>query len=169
MKATTIDNLDMRIHERYAQDQQALDKTFITEAQLLSPSFEKVATSSIYSSKWEELFEMGVKNLPWAAFSPPPSYTRQPNRFFSYRILPSIFVEASDEDGEHDAQEEDQEKEENKNEILKKALNVIKGKNEDTFLFERDKSAVVTLLQTVLNLNHILTQINSRKLQYQKG
>ena len=45
MKATTIDNLDMRIHERYAQDQQALDKTFITEAQLLSPSFEKVATS----------------------------------------------------------------------------------------------------------------------------
>ena len=53
---------------------------------------------------------MGVKICHGRLSLPPPSYTRQPNRFFSYRILPSIFVEASDEDGEHDAQEEDQRK-----------------------------------------------------------
>lgn len=167
MKATTIDNFNISAHERYAQDQKVLDKTFITEALLLSPSFDKVALSSIYSSKWEELFEMGIKNLPWAVFSPPSAYRGQPNRFFSYRILPSIFVEATDEDGEGEERDEDEEKKES--EILKKVQQVTKGENEDTYLFERDKSAVINLLETVHHLNHILLQINSRKLQYQKG
>ncbi len=161
---TTIDNFDIKVHERYAQDQQVFDKTFILEAQLLSPSFDKVATSAIYSSKWEELFELGMKNAPWAAFSPPPAYARQPNRFFSYRILPSIYVEETDEDGEEEEEEERKE-----NEILKKAQEVKKDKNQDSFLFERDKTAVINLLKAVVSLNQLLGQINARKLQYQKG
>jgi hypothetical protein len=164
-KATTIDNFDIKIHERYAQDQIALDKTFIVEPSLISQHFEITGTSSIYASKWEELFELGIRNIPWAAFTPPPRYQKQAKRFFSYRILPTIFVDDEEQD------EEEQESEEKKRgrEILKKAHAAKKGASEDPFLFERDKTTIINLLQSVLHLNKLLTQVYARKLQYQKG
>lgn len=165
MKAATIDNLDIKIHERYAQDQVALDKSFITDASHPSPHFEIAAASSMYASKWEELFETSVKNLPWASFAPPFAYHRQSNRFFSYRILPTIYVDDGNEEGEK-KQDEEEKKEE---EILQKALSAKKGRNQDALLFERDKTIIVKLLRTVSHLNEMLGQINSRKLQYQKG
>jgi hypothetical protein len=162
LKPTTIDNLDIKTHERYAQDQQIYDKSFITESTLLSPHLEIAATSTIYSSKWEELFEMGTKNIPWAAFSPP-AHQRQTNRFFSYRILPTIFV------AEETDEEEEEEQKKREDEILKKVIRAKKGKNQDPSLFERDRSSILNLLETVRSLNQMLSQINSRKLQYQKG
>jgi hypothetical protein len=161
---TTIDNLDIKIHERYAHDQKILDRTFTKETSLLSSHAEIAATSVIYASKWEELFEMGIKNIPWAAFSPPSFYHQKPNRFFSYRLLPSIYVEDENED---EMDEESERKKEN--ELLKKALQAKKGRNQDSSLFERDKTTIISLLKTVVHLNSLLTQVNSRKLQFQKG
>jgi hypothetical protein len=168
MKATTIDNLDIKIHERYAQDQKILDRKYITESVLLSPHFEITGTSSIYSSKWEELFEMHIKNIPWAAFCPPPRYQMQAKRFFSYRILPTIYLR--DEHDEEDQNSEDEKNSENQyGEVLKKALQTGKGKKQDSHLFEKDKTAIINMLQSVILLDKLLGQINSRKLQYHKG
>lgn len=168
-KATTIDNFDIKIHERYAQDQVALDKTFIVESALLSAHFEITGTSSIYSSKWEELFELNIRNIPWAAFTPPPRYHKQAKRFFSYRILPTIYVEDEDEETGEEQQHEESEEKKRAKEILKKAHSAKKGASEDPYLFERDKSTIINLLQSVVHLNKLLTQVYSRKLQYQKG
>ncbi|MBI2742934.1 MAG: DUF5399 family protein [Chlamydiales bacterium] len=171
MKATTIDNLDIKTHERYAQDQQSYDKNLLLEASNLSQHFEVVGTSQIYVSKWADLFEMGANNQSWAAFSPPPTEHRQANRFFSFCILPSIplidEVENEGEGKESDDQEEEQDEPEH--ELIQRAMQIQKAKNQDSFLFERDKSSIINLLQTVTHLNRLLGQINSRKLQYQKG
>ena len=161
---TTIDNLDIKIHERYAQDQKILDRTFTKETSLLSSHAEIAATSVIYASKWEELFETGIRNVPWAVFSPPSFYHQKPHRFFSYRLLPSIYVE---DENEEEMDEDSERKKEG--ELLKKALQAKKGRNQDSSLFERDKTAIVSLLKTVVHLNELLTQVNSRKLQFQKG
>jgi uncharacterized protein DUF5399 len=166
MQATTIDNLDIKIHERYAQDQKVLDKTLLTDAALLSPHLDLAATSISYASKWEELFELGVRNLPWAAFTAPPSFRRQANRFFSFRLLPTISLLEEDEEEAQDEEEQEKKKE---SELLKKAIAVQKKKHHDAILFERDKTAIVNLLQMVTHLDQLLSQVNSRKLQYQKG
>ncbi len=153
MRVTTIDNLDLKTHERYAQDQKILDRTFVTDSSLLSPHAEIAATSVIYASKWEELFATGVKNLPWAAFSSPSLYRRKPNRFFSFRVLPTIDIGEEEEEPT----------------LLKKARDIKQRENQDASLFERDKGYIVSLLSCVSELNKMLGQINARKLQYQKG
>ncbi len=152
-KATTIDNLDVKIHERYAQDQQIYDRSFVTEASLVSPHADIAATSAIYSSHYEALFE----------------HYRMRNRFFSYTILPFLPQDGERKKGEDEETQEDQEEEDRESILLKKTLQATKAKNQDTSLFEKDKSKIVNLLQTVDHLNEILGQINSRKLQYQKG
>lgn len=168
-KATTIDNLDVKIHERYAQDQQIYDRSFVTEASLVSPHADIAATSAIYSSHYEALFELSIKNHSWAHFTPPSMYYRMRNRFFSYTILPFLPQDGERKKGEDEETQEDQEEEDRESILLKKTLQATKAKNQDTSLFEKDKSKIVNLLQTVDHLNEILGQINSRKLQYQKG
>lgn len=166
MKATTIDNLDVKIHERYAQDQRVYDRSFVTDSSLVSPHADIAATSAIYASQWEALFETSVKNLSWALFTPPSMYYRMRNRFFSYSILPFIDIHRDQEKDEEQQQDEEEAKE---NPLVKKALSAKKGKNQDTSLFERDKTSIIHLLETVDHLDEILGQINARKLQYQKG
>jgi hypothetical protein len=168
MKATTIDNLDVKIHERYAQDQKIYDRSFVTDSSFVSPHADIAATSAIYASQWETLFETSVKNLSWALFTPPSMYYRMRNRFFSYSILPFIDVRRDRENGREE-EEQEEEEQERENPLVKKALSARKGKNQDTSLFEKDKSAIIHLLETVDHLDEILGQINARKLQYQKG
>ena len=151
MKAATIDNLGIKHHERYAQDELVLDKSFIADSRQLSSQMQIAAASTVHSSKWEELFETSVKNLPWATFAPPFEYHRQSNRFFSYCILPTINVSALE--GEQ---------------LIEKAQNARKGRTQDPILFERDKAKIVNLLSTVGDLNKILGLINARKFN-QKG
>ncbi|MFI5334641.1 MAG: DUF5399 family protein [Chlamydiales bacterium] len=165
MKATTIDNLDIKIHERYAHDQKVYDRSFVRDASIVTHHADIAATSAIYSSQHEALFELNVKNHAWAHFTPPALYYRARNRFFSYTILPFL---SFDEENESNVEEQEEE-EEKKNPLKKKTLEAVKGKNQDPSLFERDKSKIIHLLETVDHLNEILGQINAKKLQYQKG
>jgi hypothetical protein len=168
MKAVTIDNFDIKVHERYAQDQFKLEPKYLTETNLVAPHSEITGTSAIYSSKWEELFEIHLRNISWAAFTPPPKYTTQPNKFFTYRILPNISFEDEREqdDGEQDQQEEKQKKNQ---ELLEKVLKAEKGKSDPVHVFEKDRTAIVSLLEAAKFLNQLLQHIQSKKLQYQKG
>lgn len=162
----TIDKLDIKSHNRYAQDQLKLEPKFIREASFIPPHSQLLGTSSIFFSCLDELFETRAKNLPWALFSPPQSYMLQSHRFFTYSILPSICCD--DQKEESDKEEEEEEKEE-KNEIFLKTLNAKKGNTQSNETFEGERRIILSLLGSIKTLNKLLQQINSRKLQYQKG
>jgi hypothetical protein len=162
MKAVTIDNFDIKIHEQYARDQLSFDQTFIVDAQGLSSHFDAGGTSSIYSSKWEELFDIGARNVPWALFAAPFSFNLQRNRYFHFQILPSLKDSLEDEENDEDEAEQ-------KAEILQKILKTKKNARQPHAIFEREKSTLLNFFDSVKMLDKLLTHINTRKLQYQKG
>ncbi len=162
MKAVTIDQLDIKDHVRWAQDQEDYDISFITESHLVAPHPEILGTSVIYPSKFEELFELQKRNLPWASFSPPKNFHMFSKRFFSYRLFPNIYWEENDE-------EESSEDKEHNHDLIQEVLRVKKKENETQTLFEKDKTTVLNLLESIQWANQLLKQINARKLQYQKG
>ena len=168
MDAVTIDQMDIKVHERYALDQEKLDTSFIKDSALISHYSEVMGITSIYSSKWEELFEIHVGNLPWAAFSPPPKFHIQKNRFFSHRIIPSMDWADENEDEEKEEQQKEGAEVPKLNEI-KRALIARKLGAEPLSLFEKDKTALINLLDSIKFLNCLLREINAKKLQYQKG
>ena len=86
----TFDSIDISVHQRYAKDQALLDPTFLAETQLVAHHPEITSISRIYSSKWEELFELYKRSSSWAFFCPPSQYLSQSKRFFSHCLLPTI-------------------------------------------------------------------------------
>lgn len=170
MKAVTIDRLDIKDHVRWAQDQKDYDISFVNESHLVAQHPEILGTSVIYSSKFEELFELQKKNLSWAFFVQPNNFHLFSRRFFSYRLFPSIYLdefeEGEDEEGKEG--EEDSEKEKTEN-LIEEVLKVEKGSQQTHSLFEKDKSSILNLLETIKGIDRMLQLINARKLQYQKG
>lgn len=170
MKAVTIDNFDVKVHERYAEDQQKLDLQFIHEYNQVGTHPEIASLSFIYSSKWAELFETQSNNLPWAAFVTPPRYGLQPNRFFTSYILPSLPWSDDEEQG-LDQEEENEEEQERKRQ-WEQVRALVLGQEPDEqplSLFEQDKSTLLNLVEQIKYLNRWLNEVNARKLQYQKG
>ena len=102
MKAVTIDNLDIKDHVRWAQDQTDLDATYFTEARAISQHPELLGMSVIYASQWELLFDWQKKNAHWASFAPPSKYYLASRRLFSFRLFPTIYWEDDEEDAEQD-------------------------------------------------------------------
>jgi hypothetical protein len=162
MKAVTIDQLDIKDHVRWAQDQEGYDVSFIKESHLVAPHPEILGTSVIYPSKFEELFELQKRNLPWASFSPPKNFHMFSKRFFSYRLFPNIYWEEKEE-------EESSEDEDSNQDLIREVIRMKKKDNQTQSLFEKDKSAILNLLELIKWVNQLLKQINARKLQYQKG
>ncbi len=159
MKAVTIDQLDIKEHVRWAQDQQAFDVTLVTESHLVAPHPEIMGTSVIYPSKFEELFELQKKNLPWACFSPPKNFQAFSKRFFSYRLFPNIYWEDEVEEDEDSPSDN----------LIVEVLKVEKMGDLPSSLFEKDKTAILNLLESIRWVNDLLKQISGRKVQYQKG
>lgn len=174
MRPVTIDKLDIKNHERYAKDQQALDTKYITESTAIGNYFEIVGTSTIFASNFENLFELQNRNIPWAVFTPPDRYHLQTNRFFSYQILPSIYVsdefdEQSEQEKEDEDENENKQKERYRVQFIQKINAAKKGRKQNLSHFESEKSTILSLLESIRHLDKILGQINSRKRQYQKG
>ncbi|MBX3718678.1 MAG: DUF5399 family protein [Parachlamydiales bacterium] len=170
MKAITIDNLDIKDHVRWAQDQAVLDPTYLTEAQAVAHHPEYLGMSTIYASQWEALFEWQKRNLPWASFAPPLKYHVASRRLFSFRLFPSIYwsEEEEEEDGAHEDPSDQQEKEPSVN-LWKEVVNVAAFPHQPSVLFEKDKTAILNLLESIKYLNEMIAHVSSRKLQYQKG
>lgn len=167
MKGVTIDKLDIKDHLRWAQDQEVLETAYVTEASLVAPHPEILGMSMIYPSKFEELFELQKRNQHWAAFSPPKNYHLFGKRFFSYRLFPSIHWEDEKESQEEEFQENFEQQE--NSDLIQVVLRIKKLGNQTSTLFEKDKSAMLSLLESIRWINKLLQQINARKLQYQKG
>lgn len=178
MKPVTIDNLDIKEHIRWAQDRAILDTSFVKEAKEVAAHPEITGTSSIYSSHLEELFDWDKGMHPWANFSPPHSISLFHKRLFSYRLFPNISSEEGSEDEDKSAadQEQQQEQDEQEERALRRAKDLIqhvlalqKSSDQSHSLFEKDKSSILSLLESIRFIDDMLAQITSRKLQYQKG
>lgn len=175
-KPVTFDSIDITVHNRYAKDQETLDPIFLTEPQMIAPHSEITGTSSIFSSKWAELFDIYKPNISWAHFSPPEMYYSQSNRFFSYCLLPDLYWDMEDEE-EKEKKEPvaeilfsfQRKKRPSKKEILS-LLSVMQKEDGTSLLyFEKDKGTIVNLIDAIEKLNKLLAHVQSRKLQYQKG
>jgi len=159
MKPVTIDQLDIKDHVRWAEDQEQYDVSLIKESSLVAPHPEILGLSLIYSSKLEELFDLQKRNQPYASFPQPKNFYLFSRRFFSHRLFPSIHFE----------EEEDEEGNSNSEDLIQTILRAQKPSDQTHTLFEKDKSAIVELLQEIKSIDQLLKQIYARKLQYQKG
>lgn len=178
-KPVTIDSIDITVHNRYAKDQATLDPIFLTEPQIVAPHSEITGTSSIFSSKWEELFDIHQRNVSWAYFSPPEMYFSQSNRFFSYCLLPDLYWEMEEEEDKEKKEPEDEppptvfsfqkKKRPSKKDILTLTALMQKEDGAPLVYFEKDKCAIINLIEAIEKLNKLLAHVQSRKLQYQKG
>lgn len=162
----TIDNYDVKIHERYALDQEKVDFTLIQGADQIPRHFEIAALQSNISSKWEELFQTHELRHPWANFSLPPNYKMMRNRFFSFAISPEFdwFI-----DDQEDEESEEHEEECAQVEEYKAALLAVRSKTTPTAVLEKDRSALLNLVESIQMLNGFLRDVHAKKLQYQKG
>lgn len=155
METVTIDNLNIRTHKRWAEDQARIDPNFLEESAKVSPATEVTGTSSIFASRWASLFGIDIRHLPWAGFTPPAKFNMQAKRFFSYRIIPSLTFPL-------DSQDEGEDEEKQRKNRLKTFLQAHKGN-------QSDKEILNDLLDTIFNLDDLLGTILVKKLQYQKG
>lgn len=174
MTKITIDQIDINAHERYARDQIHLDRKIIQDAGAIPQQSEVLTTYAIYFSFWEKLFEWSSKNLPWASFMPPSKYFAQKTRCFAYQLIPAIQSEednqeegSSQEEGADDSSE-DERKALLLKEMKEKILN-LEAKADPKGTVEQDKMTLIKLFDTVADLNGILKEVYSKKLQYQKG
>ncbi len=164
VKAVTIDQLGIEIHERYAKDQEALDSTYIREA---APHSEIVGTSSIFASEWDKLFEFSLRNHPWANFAAPPNHAfLRRRRYFGFSLVPSL--DGFSQDKEQDEEQDDEEKRESFTEEKQRLMGVKIG-HQALASLEKERSILFNLFASIEELNELLREVHSRKLQYQKG
>lgn len=148
----TIDNFDVRFHERYAIDQGLIDRTFVDDS-LIPPHLSIAGSQSSFASKLEELFETDEAVHPFANFCMPPGFATARNRFFSFAI--SIQFEWQSQQAK--AQE------------YREAVLTQRPQGLPPALLERDRSALLNLIDSVERLNGFLQRIHGKKLEYQKG
>lgn len=162
----TIDNYDIKIHERYVHDQEILKGLAILfdESKEIPKHSEIGGSENSIKSKWEELFETYNHRHPFASFAPPPRFNLMRKRLFSNTISSKFNWADAEEDEEKQEREESKQLEEYKKKILSK-----KSKLTPLSLFEKDRSSLLTLLDAIQTLNSYLRELNARKLQYQKG
>lgn len=170
MKAVTIDNLDIKDHLRWAQDQEILDTVWVEETNIITSQPEIMGMSMIFPSKLEELFELQRKNQHWASFCPPKNFHLFGKHFFSYRLFSTIHWENEEFSDTEEGSEEDSKKQQKPNhDLIQAVLHIKTLGNQSSSLFEKDKTAVLNLLESIQWINELLGQIHGLKLQYQKG
>jgi len=151
MAKVTIDQYSAAVHERYAADRHALEALEIRfDDSYISKDFELAQGTASIQSKWEELFELHIHRHPFASFGIPPRFIKMRKRFFSNALSPEFDWD----------EEEEQHKEK-----VKKATSKMLPKT----VFEKDRTVILTLLDSIETLNTLIDELNGRKLQYQKG
>ena len=86
---TTIADIGLPSHRKYAENISNYDKTQGEEAPHIRKLAELAGTSSIYTSELDGL--LGINETPgtWSTFCPPKGYENQTNHFFFLRLFPS--------------------------------------------------------------------------------
>lgn len=162
----TIDNYDVSVHERFAKDQEALEPVFLVESGKIPAHLDIAALDKSLLSKWEALFELDRHRHTFAQFAPPPRYSLMRNRFFSHVVSQEFdWAEEADEED----QEEQRKQEEKRAKLYKEKIKKTKCSTLPPLLFERERSHLLNLVDSIHLLNGFMREIHGRRLQYQKG
>jgi len=150
MTPTTIDNLSIESHKRYAEDQKIHDPNTAQEAPFVAKRLEGLSTARVTE---ETFFEL-TRSSHLAIFCTPSAMNERKNVFFLGRIFPNIDTE----------------------ELLHTLFQM--NKDEANFWFEelneildqdnRMKKVIETLLRLLSSLNKDLKEIYSRFYEFQK-
>lgn len=166
MPPRTIDNLGIEVSTRYAEDLRELDQQLLIEARGIQEQTEIEITHPFFLTKLEILLEP-QKQQPWATFTPPKGYFEQKKRFFMFQLIPSL---GSEEKHETQTQKilslkifsrkkkEGQQQEEEADSCDPEKEN-----------YEKEKKALLSVLQTIMHLDKEIQEINARRGQYHKG
>ncbi len=168
MAPRTIDNLGIETSTRYAQDQKELDPALLRESRAVAPQAEIESVTPSFPSEVEQLFGLEKRNLTWASFLAPPKYSEQKKRLFSYHIIPSLGPEEKKEAQITKVknflpQEREGDKEEKSNK--QREWEMKREKEEE----EKEKKILLTLLNSMSDLDKFLSAVNARRSQYQRG
>ncbi len=173
MPARTIDNLGLDASSRYAEDQKHLDEKIIKEARAIAPQTIIDVTQPVYPTEFEVLFELSKRNIPWAEFAAPKKYNEQKKRLFTHQTIPSLGSPDKKESqiqkiqAKVQAQSEKWKEEQDKeptSDPNKKFLQERKFEQ-----LEKEKKILMKLFDNVLYLDKDITDMNSRRTQYQRG
>jgi hypothetical protein len=171
MPPRTIDNLGMDASARYAEDQKIYDQALIKEAKGIPVQTEIEVTIPFFPSEMEALLRLTPLQASWASFIAPILYFEQRKRLFTFQSIPSL---GSEDKKESQAQkilsklqllEEKHKKEDREEKDQKKRREQELAFQEE----EREKKILTTLLQTIVQIDKLIIDINSRRSQYQKG
>ncbi|NGX45166.1 MAG: hypothetical protein K940chlam2_00309 [Chlamydiae bacterium] len=84
--AREVSNLGLDAYNRYARDQDTLDKTLLKEARSIPLQTQVDVTQPSYKSEFEMLFSLGAERTPRALFSPPEHFEEGSIKLFTYHI-----------------------------------------------------------------------------------
>lgn len=160
VKPRTIDNLGIETSSRYARDKSTLDTKLIEESRFIPLKTEVSVVRPYIPTEFEE-FLAPDKQTIWASFAPPPESFAYGKPLFSYQLIPSL--------GGYEKQEADEDKLEALEDSLSKSFKDGKQDNQEYQEEEKERKAILFLLKTIGKLDRVLTLINSRRNQYQRG
>lgn len=160
VKPRTIDNLGIETSSRYAKDQKLLDKTLIEESRFI-PQKAEISVVKPYLPTEFEHYSPSQPLTFWAAFEPPPDFFDKIGILFSYQLIPSL--------GGYEKQEADTDRLQAIEDALDKPFKEGDKEGNKDSQKEKQKKVLLTLLKTIDKLDRVLTMINSRRGQYQRG
>ncbi|MFY7842742.1 MAG: DUF5399 family protein [Rhabdochlamydiaceae bacterium] len=175
----TIDNLRIKDHNKYANNQKAFNPVFVKDSPFISQQSTIDSIEPFYHSAFDKLFGLIFKNQPWARFEAPPFSL---NRFhcFSSSIVPfldsenhlSQKIDQAYLDSVHMfyAKEEIPSKfsQENLTQTKHDLIQSLENTISTEFLMQQQE-ILKELITCVEDLNKMIVECNTRRLQYQKG
>ena len=168
--ARTIDNLGVDSSARYAEDQKKLDPSFVQELRKVPVKPQVDVTQAFFSSELDALLDMHQLAVPWAIFQAPEGYFEQNKGLFTARLIPTI--------GKEEKLTAEMLRLESAMQNMETAKKNEDVKGDDVMKWEegrevddeaKEKEALLNLLNCISRLDHLLTDINGRRNQYQKG
>ncbi|MCP5505275.1 MAG: DUF5399 family protein [Chlamydiales bacterium] len=167
----TIDNLGLDTSVRWAKDQQYFDSSLIKESSLVSRQTTIDVTSPAFSSKFDALFQINQRFIPWALLGAPQGYNLQKMRLFTYQAIPSLgseeflHVQMLKIKDRVKAQKESRAKRREAGQGSEYAWEDEREEEEEL----RQSKTLIALLEYLQILDKLMTEINARRSQYQKG
>ncbi len=175
--ARTIDNLGVDSSTRYAEDQQRLDPNFIKDLQRIPVKPQVDVTQAFYASELDTLLDLHKLAMPWATFQAPKGYFEQKKALFTERLIPILGTEEKLAAEMQRIKENiakvirsAKEKEGGEKREDEKESDVMKweeGRQDDDD--EKEKRSLIDLLECITLLDRLLSDVNGRRNQYQKG
>ncbi|MCB1081633.1 MAG: DUF5399 family protein [Chlamydiia bacterium] len=169
--AKTIDNLGIDTSVRWAKDQEYYDRSLIKESSLVSRQTAIDVTSPSFSSHFDTLFQINQRYIPWALLGAPQGYNLQKMRLFTFQTIPSL----GSEDFLSAQMQKIQDKVDTSKEARAKRREAGQGaeypwedeREEEEEL--RQSKTLIALLEYLQITDKLITEINARRSQYQKG